>query len=204
MVRKIVGLHAAFRITGGKIGGDDIATPARSTMNTMTVDELNRVCSEDDVVLIDVRTPMEYRGVHVVGAVSVPLDQLDVDKVAEEHGRAGEPIYVICKSGSRSRQACEKFEKAGHDAVVCIDGGTDAWVAAGHDVERGKATMSLERQVRISAGALILIAVGIGFGLHPAGFGLSAFVGAGLVFAGVTDTCGMGLMLAKMPWNRVA
>ena len=78
----------------------------------------------------------------------------------------------------------------------------DAWTAAGLPVVRGKATMSLERQVRIAAGLLVLVGVTLGFTVHPYWFGLSGFVGAGLAFAGITDTCMMGMMLAKLPWNR--
>ena len=73
---------------------------------------------------------------------------------------------------------------------------------AGLPVVRGKKAVSLERQVRIAAGSLVVIGVALGLLVHPVLFGLSGFVGAGLVFAGVTDTCGMGMMLARMPWNR--
>ena len=88
--------------------------------------------------------------------------------------------------------------------MVNVDGGTNAWVEAGLPVERGKQTISLERQVRIAAGLLVLTGAALAFFVHPYLIGLSAFVGAGLVFAGVTDTCGMGLLLARMPWNRAA
>ncbi|MEZ6066663.1 MAG: DUF2892 domain-containing protein [Planctomycetaceae bacterium] len=111
-------------------------------------------------------------------------------------------MYVICKSGSRGSKACEQLAASGLD-VVNVDGGTEAWAAAGLPVVRGKASMSLERQVRIAAGLLVLVGVTLAYLIHPAWMGLSAFVGAGLVFAGITDTCGMGLMLAKMPWNQV-
>jgi hypothetical protein len=86
---------------------------------------------------------------------------------------------------------------------VNVEGGTRAWVACGLPVTRGKKAVSLERQVRITAGALVLLGVGLGF-VHPAFFGIAAFVGGGLLFSGLTDTCGMGLLLAQMPWNRVA
>ena len=152
--------------------------------------------------LIDVRTPVEYREVHLEIARNVPLDQLDV--AALMHARnnpAHEPLYVICLSGSRGQQACEKFLKAGYSNVVNIEGGTMACVEAGLPVVRGKKAMSLERQVRIAAGSLVLLGAVLSF-VHPAFIGLSAFVGAGLVFAGITDTCGMGMILARMPWNQ--
>ena len=112
-------------------------------------------------------------------------------------------MYVICRSGSRGRQACEKFLAAGFTDVANVEGGTQACVEAGLPVVRGKKAISLERQVRIAAGSLVLLGVLLGWLVHPAFLGLSAFVGAGLVFAGVTDTCGMGMMLARMPWNQV-
>jgi rhodanese-related sulfurtransferase len=156
------------------------------------------------VELIDVRTPVEFREVHADLARNVPLSGLD--PVAVMNARAGnpdQPLYVICQSGGRGRQACEKFLTAGFANVVNVEGGTRAWAESGLPVTRGKKAISLERQVRIAAGSLVLLGVGLGFA-HPAFFGIAAFVGAGLVFAGVTDTCGMGMLLARMPWNRVA
>ena len=115
-----------------------------------------------------------------------------------------EPLYVICRSGSRGRQACEKFLAAGCTNVVNVEGGTQAWAAAGLPVVRGKKTVSLERQVRIAAGSLDSLGVLLAWLVHPAFNALSAFVGAGLIFAGLTDTCGLALFLARMPWNRTA
>ena len=82
-------------------------------------------------------------------------------------------------------------------------GGTLAWDAAGLPVVRGKKTILLERQVRIAAGFLVLVGAVLALVVHPYFVGLSAFVGAGLMFAGITDSCGMGMLLAKMPWNRI-
>ena len=152
--------------------------------------------------LIDVRTPVEYREVHLEFARNVPLDRLDPAALAGDR-RPGEPLYVICKSGGRGRQACEKLAAAGCPDVVNVEGGTQACVEAGLPVVRGKKAVSLERQVRIAAGLLVLLGAALGWFVHPAFVGLSAFVGAGLVFAGVTDTCGMGMLLARMPWNRI-
>lgn len=156
------------------------------------------------VELIDVRTPVEFREVHVPFARNVPLDRLDPAAVAGERSApAGEPLYVICKSGGRGQKACEKLLAAGVSAVN-VEGGTSAWVDAGLPVVRGKKGMSLERQVRLTAGLLVLLGAILGWLVHPAFVGLSAFVGGGLAFAGLTDTCGMGMLLARMPWNRVA
>jgi rhodanese-related sulfurtransferase len=155
------------------------------------------------VELIDVRTPVEYREVHVSCARNVPLDQLDPAQLSARRNGAASPLYVICRSGSRGQQACEKFLSTGYANVVNVEGGTQAWDQAGLPVVRGKKAMSLERQVRIAAGTLVLVGAGLGAFLGPYWIGLAAFVGAGLVFAGITDTCGMGLLLARMPWNQV-
>lgn len=154
--------------------------------------------------LIDVRTPVEFREVHINIARNVPLDRLDPAAFMQSrNGSKDEPLYLICRSGSRGRQACEKFLAAGFTNVSNVEGGTLACVECGLPVVRGKKMISLERQVRIAAGLLVLIGALLGWFVHPAFIGLSAFVGAGLVFAGVTDTCGMGMMLARMPWNQV-
>lgn len=172
-----------------------------TAINPQTFAEL---CKNGKTIdLIDVRTPVEYREIHVDFARNVPLDKLDAAALMQvRNAPAGEPLYVICRSGSRGQQACEKFHKAGFSNVVNVEGGTVACVEAGLPVVRGKKAISLERQVRIVAGSLVLLGAVLGWFVHPVFFGLSAFIGAGLVFAGVTDTCGMGLVLARMPWNQ--
>ncbi|HEX4146066.1 MAG TPA: rhodanese-like domain-containing protein [Pirellulales bacterium] len=153
--------------------------------------------------LIDVRTPVEFQEVHVEFARNIPLDVLDPKGViAARNGSSGKPLYVICRSGGRGQKAAVMFEQAGFPNAVNVEGGTQACEAAGLPVVRGKKAMSLERQVRIAAGSLVLIGAVLAWLVHPAFIALSAFVGAGLVFAGITDTCGMGLLLARMPWNR--
>ena len=151
------------------------------------------------IPLFDVRTPAEYGSIHADGAVNHPMESLEMDKMpfAKE-----EEIHVICQSGGRSMKVSQKLEAAGFTNIVNVEGGTSAWHAAGLPVVEGKKVMSLERQVRIAAGTLVVIGVAVGQFVHPGGFALSAFIGAGLVFAGVTDTCGMGMMISKMPWNQ--
>jgi rhodanese-related sulfurtransferase len=165
---------------------------------------LNELLNEGThVELLDVRTPVEYREVHVDFARNVPLDQLDPTAVIQaRNGSQDEPLYVVCRTGSRGEKACEKFRQAGFTNVINVDGGTLACEQAGLPLVRGKKTISLERQVRIAAGSLVLLGAVLSWLVHPAFIGLSAFVGAGLIFAGITDTCGMGMMLARMPWNR--
>lgn len=177
-------------------------------MKTITATDLARLKSneqqnDDAIALVDVRMPTEYREVHAAGAKNFPLDSLDPIAIARSRGgRSDQPVYVICQSGARSSKAAEKFRDAGFENVVDVLGGTSAWVAAGLPVVRGKKAVSLERQVRILAGFLALLGAVLGFFVHRSFIGLSAFIGAGLMFAGITDTCGMGMMLSKMPWNR--
>ncbi len=154
--------------------------------------------------MIDVRTPVEFREIHVDCAHNIPLDRLDPQTIiAERGGSPDEPLYVICRSGSRGKQACEKFFSAGFTNVINVEGGTLACEAAGLPIVRGKKAISLERQVRIAAGLLVVTGAALGYFSNPLWIALSAFVGAGLVFAGVTDTCGMAMMLGRMPWNQV-
>ncbi len=163
----------------------------------------------EPVTLIDVRTPAEFGELHIDFARNVPLDRLDATKLAADHADSTRPIYFVCRSGGRSKSACEKMIAAGITNVVSVEGGTTACAAAGLPVVRGKKAMSLERQVRIAAGSLVAIGAALAaFGPDPLwkaiGAGLAGFVGCGLVFAGITDTCGMAMMLARMPWNQVA
>jgi rhodanese-related sulfurtransferase len=153
--------------------------------------------------LIDVRTPVEFQEMHVSFANLVPLDTL-TPKLVEEKFKGTDPVYVVCRSGSRGKKACETLLASGCANVFNIQGGTLACAQAGLPITHGKKVMSLERQVRIAAGFLVALGSLLGFFVDPRLGFLSTFVGCGLMFAGVTDTCGMGMMLAKMPWNRVA
>lgn len=176
------------------------------SVSTISPQELGSLLrSGSSLDLIDVRTPAEFGEVHLDAARNEPLERLDPQRVWQARGdRAQEPLYVICLGGGRSAQACERFIQAGFSNVVSVAGGTRACVEAGLPVTRGKKTISLERQVRIAAGSLVLISVSLGVLVHPGFLGIAGFVGAGLLFAGITDTCGMGMLLARMPWNQVS
>lgn len=150
--------------------------------------------------VIDVRTGIEFDGEHIAGSRPIPLDQ--IAQRTDEIRSTPAPRLLLCRSDQRARMARETLGKHDIGGLTVIEGGIEAYRAAGGATERGKSVMSLERQVRIAAGALVLTGVLTGLLVHPAMFGLSAFVGAGLMFAGITDWCGMGLLLAKAPWNR--
>jgi len=162
------------------------------------------LAAEPDLFLVDVRTPLEHAEVRVSPARNEPLAGLR-PKVLLDSGQLPKdrPVYLICRTGRRAAKAAQKFAAEGFDQGVVVEGGTEAWIAAGLPVKRGAVkVISLERQVRIVAGALVLSGVLLACFVHPAFVGISAFVGAGLIFAGITDWCGMGLLLAKMPWNN--
>jgi rhodanese-related sulfurtransferase len=156
----------------------------------------------DGCILIDVRTPGEYQGVHVRGAINLPIDSLDPDKIRSLGENGKKKIYVLCQSGGRSRRACQTLADAGVE-VVNVDGGTSACISAGLPIVRGKGVMAMDRQVRIAAGSMVVLGVALGLVAHPAFHALALFVGSGLVFSGVTNTCGMAMVLARMPWNQV-
>ncbi len=158
----------------------------------------------DEAILIDVRSPGEFSAAHAAGALNMPLDSLEPKQLkAMINGRDLHTISVICNSGSRSSMACSRLLGAGIENAISVEGGTQAWEEAGLEVVRGKGPISLERQVRIAAGSFVFLGTLLGFVLNPYFLAIPAFIGTGLVFAGVTDSCGMGMMLSKMPWNRV-
>jgi rhodanese-related sulfurtransferase len=146
--------------------------------------------------LIDVREFPEYAEAHVAGSRLLPLGALRSGAGAD---LAGE-VLLLCRSGRRAKEAAECLTGRGVTPVV-VEGGIEAWKQAGYPVRQEKGPMSLERQVRIAAGALVLSGILLDLVIPGARY-LSAFVGAGLIFAGVTDTCAMGLLVAKLPWNR--
>jgi rhodanese-related sulfurtransferase len=154
-----------------------------------------------DATVIDVRTRKEFASAHVVGATSTPLDEFDPDQFQKQYGE-DKPVYILCQAGKRAITAAERLSQAGHKNVTVITGGTAAAIEAGIDIEYGEASLSIERQVRIATGSLVVVGTILGLWIHPGFLALSALVGAGLVFAGITDTCGMGIMLSKCPWNR--
>jgi len=170
-------------------------------MKTITPIQLQTIlAAQPSSSVIDVRTPVEFAEVHVPQARSVPLDEL---KPSSLQLQKDQPVYLLCRSGQRATKAAEKFAKEGFSQPIVVEGGTLAWIEANLPVERSTVkVVSLERQVRIAAGALVFIGVLLARFVNFDFIWLSGFVGAGLVFAGITDFCGMGLLLAKLPWNK--
>jgi rhodanese-related sulfurtransferase len=152
--------------------------------------------------LLDVRTPSEFDNGHIAGAYNVPLDQLH--EHAHEVRAARGAMVLICQSGQRAQKAEALLRASGMANVHVLDGGMAAWLAAGRPVRRIRARLSLERQVRIAAGAMVAAGAIAALTVSPLFALLPAVVGSGLVFAGVTDTCAMGMLLARLPYNRAA
>jgi rhodanese-related sulfurtransferase len=170
-------------------------------MKTISPIELQKIlAAQPSAAVIDVRTPVEFGEVHVPQAQSVPLDEL---KPGALQLAKDQPVYLLCRSGQRATKAAEKFAREGFTQPIVIEGGTLAWIDANLPVTRGTTkVMSLERQVRIVAGGIVFTGVLLAYFVNFNFIWLPGFVGAGLVFAGITDFCGMGLLLARMPWNR--
>lgn len=154
--------------------------------------------------LLDVRTPAEHARVHVPGVDLVPLDKLDPTHLSSGLGMSkDEPVYILCHAGTRAKQAAEKLERSGFRECHVVEGGTSAWADAGLPVNRGTSrVLPLDRQVRITIGTVVASGVVLGYLVNPAFFLLSGFMGAGLIFAGVTDWCGLAILMAKLPWNQ--
>lgn len=171
-------------------------------MKTITPEALkDKLSAHGDPRLLDVRTYPEFRSVHVRGATLMPLDQLDPERVTRAFP-GDEPVHVICKSGARAKQACEKLEARGLGNLVLIEGGADAAVAAGLPVERGGPSLDLMRQVQLVVGSGVVAGTLLGWLVSPWLLIVPLFFGAGLTFAGATGACGLAMVLSKMPWNR--
>lgn len=172
-------------------------TPTITPQQALEITADNRAA-----ILLDVRTPSEFSARRAVGACNIPLNAIPATIQA-----GGLPkdatICVLCEKGGRAAIAADLLLKAGYREVHVVSGGTEAWASKGLPFEgSGQKVISIERQVRIGAGSLVVTGVLLGLFVNSSFFALPAFVGAGLVFAGVTDWCGMGLLLARAPWNK--
>lgn len=160
----------------------------------------------DELTPSDVRTPAEYASGHLPGALNIPLDHIRRALPEIRHAAERGDVLVVCASGARSENACRLLAEQGITTAT-LAGGTGAWAADGHDLHRpaacdARAGWSMERQVRFTAGALVLLGLVLGLLVHPALLLISAGVAGGLVFSALTNTCGMAVVLGKLPHNR--
>jgi rhodanese-related sulfurtransferase len=167
---------------------------------TIDPQTLRQGLNQQLVTLIDVREPGEFAGEHIPGAILVPLSQFDPRKIPQMDEMQ---LVLYCRSGSRAAIAAQRLVDAGFKQVTQLSGGINAWKDAGYPtIKNQNAPISLMRQVQIVAGALVLTGTVLGAFVSPWFLILSGFVGAGLMFAGITDTCTLGMLLAKLPYNQ--
>ncbi|MBS1719870.1 MAG: rhodanese-like domain-containing protein [Armatimonadetes bacterium] len=166
---------------------------------TIDVQELRAMIqSQEPLQLIDVRSPGEFSAGHVPQAINIPLEQVEARLGDFTSGK----VALLCQSGRRAGLACDVLQDH-HQNLVVVEGGTKAWMDKGYPTVASNSTRwSLERQVRLGAGLLVLIGTVLALLASPAWIYLAMFVGAGLTFAGLTNICGMAMVLAKLPWNR--
>ena len=170
------------------------------TLSPIDAQTLKRKLDAGEAVLIDVREHDEHAREHIIGARLAPLSASDAHDFDRDHDK----IAVFhCKSGMRTQANAARLIAQGFQQAHYLEGGIEAWKAAGLPVHTdSKAPLEIMRQVQIAAGVLVLLGIALGFAAHPGFFALSAFVGAGLTFAGLTGWCGMALVLKAMPWNQ--
>jgi rhodanese-related sulfurtransferase len=159
-----------------------------------------------ELTVIDVRTPAEYASGHLPGALNIPLDHIRRALPDIRHAAERGDVLVVCASGARSENACKLLAEEGI-ATATLAGGTGAWAADGHDLHTPAACdtrsgWSMERQVRFTVGILVLLGFALGLLVHPALLLISAAMAGGLVFSALTNTCGMAVVLGKLPHNR--
>jgi rhodanese-related sulfurtransferase len=163
--------------------------------------ELRALLDAGRARLVDVREADEHRAERIPGARNEPLSEFDADRLRV----SGSLPVLYCRSGRRSAEAARALLHAGWSEVHQLAGGIEAWKAAGLPVERAtRAPLPLQRQVQIAVGVLILCGVALGALVAPWFYALAGFIGAGLLYAGLSGTCGLALLLARMPWNRRA
>lgn len=161
-----------------------------------------KIARGERVALIDVRTPEEFGCSHAPLATNMPLQTLQPEAVAAQSSSPGEPLYLVCRSGARARQAAERMVGAGYENVVLVEGGMVAWEQEGLPVVVNKKVMPIENQVRLTIGLGVFIGTLLASFVHPAFAFIPAFMGLGLINAGITGNCPLAMLVAKMPWNK--
>lgn len=171
-----------------------------ATLLSLTPAEAHDQIASGQAVLVDIREADEFARSHIAAARSVPLSGWDGAALPLTAGKA---VIFTCRSGMRTAGACDRLAARVPGPAFVIEGGLDGWRTAGLPVVTdAKAPLEMMRQVQIAAGLLVLVGAVLGWLVAPGFFALSAFVGAGLTFAGISGFCGMARLLALAPWNR--
>ncbi|MDZ8053510.1 MAG: rhodanese-like domain-containing protein [Aulosira sp. ZfuVER01] len=177
-----------------------MTTSRLNRLQTVNAQTLQQLLEQKAVTLIDVREPSEYAGEHIPGATLVSLSNFDSHKIPQDGNKK---VVLYCRSGNRSTMAAQKLFDAGFATVTHLDGGMSAWKEAGYLTKINRhAPISLMQQVQIVAGSLVLISTLLGAFVSPWFLLLTGFIGTGLTYSGVTDTCMLGMLLAKLPYNQ--
>jgi rhodanese-related sulfurtransferase len=169
--------------------------------STISIQELLEIChAGQKCEIVDVRSETEFAAGHIPGAKCIPLQQFPF-----RHADLGDgDIVLVCEAGTRASMAHKNLTQQRSGKVFVLDGGMRAWRKAGLPVVAPLGTnWSLERQVRLGAGVLILIGILLTVVVNEAWIIVPTFIGAGLTFAGTTNICMMGNLLARMPWNQL-
>jgi rhodanese-related sulfurtransferase len=179
----------------------DSTTPRRpQTIDAATLESL--LAEQADIRILDVRTAAEFESAHIPGSYNVPLDTLGehTDELARH---INEPLMLVCRSGNRAGTACERLASSGMPNLHVLAGGIQSWDDGRRPVRRGRPRWDLERQVRLVAGAIVLAAIVTSVFVPWARY-VAGAIGLGLTVAALTNTCTMGMLLAKLPYNRTA
>jgi len=172
-------------------------------MQQITVQQLHAIINKNQLenfIIVDVRSKPEHKSISISEAINIPLDQIQNHT---EQLNKYDTVFIHCQSGGRSQEACKLLSKLSHAKVINVQGGILEWQAAGFGVNQTKCFhLSIIRQVHFIAGSLTLIGAILSKLVNPDWIYLSAFIGAGLSFAGATGWCGMAKILQKMPWNQ--
>ena len=177
-----------------------MTTPVPATIESADLQRL--LASPNPPRVLDVRTPGEFETVHMPGSYNVPLDLLREHR-EEIMSHVDDDVVLVCRSGQRAAQAEETLRRAGLSNVHILDGGITAWQAGGLPVNRGAQKWDLERQVRLVAGLIVALSV-LASLVVPGAQWVAFAIGAGLTFAAISNTCTMGMLLARLPYNRGA
>lgn len=172
-----------------------------STIKSIDAKTAEKLFSKNEAVIVDVREPGEYEAIHIKGAQLIPVDVIENDKLPDLNNKK---LIIHCHSGRRGETACKKLLSNNPDLdVYNLEGGITAWAKAGLKVEKSdKAYISIERQVQITIGSGVLLGLILGYFIHSGFLFISGFFAAGLLFAGITGSCGLAIAMSKMPWNQ--
>ena len=174
------------------------------TLPVITPAEARRRLDDGSAMLVDIREPLEHAREAIPGATSCPLSQLDRETLSTLAGGNTPVIIFHCQGGRRTSDNADRLRACSLPEAYVLEGGLAGWKSAGYPTRIDRTRpIELQRQVQIAAGSLILLGLLLAWMVSPLFIGLTAFVGLGLVFAGLSGWCGMARLLAVLPWNRV-